>query len=97
VWVRQATFDLISRDKLDYVTDDMERPILEWAIPTVEEKKVIKQWDKDDTMVIGWLLATMEPHINDLMSYQNTSPQIWKKVATRFARKKFFVIIYQIQ
>jgi hypothetical protein len=65
--------------------------------PTAEEKKAIKQWDKDDTMVIGWLLATMEPHINDLMSYQNTSRQIWEKVATRFARKKNFARIYQIQ
>jgi gag-polypeptide of LTR copia-type len=97
VWVRQATFGLISRDKLEHVTGDKKRLILAGATATDAEKASIKKWDKDDTLVIGWLLASMETQISDLMTYQNTSQQIWDKAAARFARKKNFARVYQIQ
>jgi gag-polypeptide of LTR copia-type len=53
VWVRQATFGLISRDRLEYVTGDKPRPVLTGATATDAEKANIKKWDKDDTLVIG--------------------------------------------
>jgi gag-polypeptide of LTR copia-type len=81
VWVRQANFGLISRDKLDHVTGDKKRPIPAGAAATDAEKASIKRWDRDDTLVIGWLLASMETQISDLMTYQNTSQQIWDKAA----------------
>jgi hypothetical protein len=85
VWVRQATFGLISRDKLEHVTGDKKRLIPAEATATDVEKTSIKKWDKDDTLVIDWLLASMETQISDLMTYQNTSQQIWDKAAARFA------------
>jgi hypothetical protein len=97
VWVRQAIFGLISRDKFKHVTGDKKRPIPAGATATDVEKASIKKWDKDDTLVIGWLLASMKTQISDLMTYQNTSQDIWDKTTARFARKKNFARVYQIQ
>jgi gag-polypeptide of LTR copia-type len=97
VWVRQATFGLINRDKFEHVTGDKKRLIPAGATATDAKKASIKKWDKDDTLVIGWLLASMETQISDLMTYQNTSQEIWDKTAARFARKKNFARVYQIQ
>jgi gag-polypeptide of LTR copia-type len=98
LWVRQVTFSLISRDKLEYVTGESKVPApASIGAPTVEGSRAIKQWRKDDTLVIGWLLSTMVPHINDLMSYQDTARDIWVKAETIFARKKNNSRIYQIQ
>jgi hypothetical protein len=43
VWVRQATFGLISRDKLEHVTGDKPKPILAGATATDAEKASIKK------------------------------------------------------
>jgi hypothetical protein len=89
LWVKQVTFGLIGRDELEHVTDENKIPVpVAIEAPTAEESKAIKQWRKDDTLVISWLLSTMVSHINDLMSYQNTARDIWVKAEMMFARKK---------
>jgi hypothetical protein len=42
--------------------------------PTEEEKKTIKEWQRDDNKVCSWLIANMKPNISVVMSYKN-SPQ----------------------
>jgi gag-polypeptide of LTR copia-type len=49
MWVRKVFFELISRDKLEYVNGDITVLIPEEAgAPTEEEKKGIKEWKNND-------------------------------------------------
>jgi hypothetical protein len=44
-----------------------------YEAPTKDEKKAIREWRKGDNRVVGWLLATIEPHIAKIMTYQDTT------------------------
>jgi gag-polypeptide of LTR copia-type len=74
IWARQASFGLIGREKLEYVNGEITVPVPRiTGGPTDEEKKAIREWRKNDNRVAGWLLATMEPHIAKIMTYQDTA------------------------
>jgi gag-polypeptide of LTR copia-type len=45
----------------------------------------------------GWLLATMEPHISKIMTYQDTARQMWTKAEKLYGKKKNYSHIFQIQ
>jgi gag-polypeptide of LTR copia-type len=88
-WARQITFALTGRDKLEYVTREMPPPVPATAgAPTAEETKKLREWRKGDHLVANWLLNTMEPHIADIMSLQNTSQEIWEKAESLYSKKR---------
>ena len=98
LWARQVTFGLIGRDKFEHVTGEKSKPKAEDPThPTVEERKEISEWRKSDNLVMSWLLATMEPHISDLMTYLDTARDMWVKAETMFGKKKNYSLIYQLQ
>jgi hypothetical protein len=77
LWARQATFDLIGRDKLEHVNGENPIPVPKVSgDPTEEEKSAIKEWRKNDNHTYSWLIPTMEPHVADIISYQNTTKQM---------------------
>jgi hypothetical protein len=77
MWARQTTFGLIGRDKLEHVNGENLIPIPKVSgDPIEEEKRVIKEWRKNDNRTCTWLISTMEPHVADIISYQNTTQQM---------------------
>jgi gag-polypeptide of LTR copia-type len=89
---------LIGRDKLEFVNEEttISVPVTSEE-PTEDEKRAIREWCKNDNRVVRWLLATMEPHITKIMTYQNTAPQMWSKVEKLYGKKKNYSHIFQIQ
>jgi hypothetical protein len=64
---------LIGRDKVEYVNGEISMPTpVAAGAPTEDEKKAIREWQKNDNQVVGWLIAIMEPHIVKIMTYQIT-------------------------
>jgi gag-polypeptide of LTR copia-type len=77
MWARQVSFELIGRDKFEYVNGEFTMPVPTiMGEPTEDEKKAIKEWRKSDNRVAAWLLATMEPHISKIMTYQEITKQM---------------------
>jgi hypothetical protein len=98
MWARETLFELIGIDKLEYVTDEITKPTPKIARAPIEEKnKVIRQWKKNDNRVLRWLLATMEPHIFKIMTYQYTTRQMWEKVIKLFGKRKNNSHVYRLQ
>jgi hypothetical protein len=98
IWVRQATFGLIGRDNLEFANGEtIIRVPVTPGEPVEDEKRVIREWRKNDNKVAGWLLATMEPHITKIMTYQNTTQQMWSKAEKLYGKKKNYSHIFQIQ
>jgi hypothetical protein len=56
--------------------------------PIEDEKKAIREWRESDNKVVAWLLATMEPHISKIMTYQKTTKQIWDKAKRLYSKRK---------
>jgi gag-polypeptide of LTR copia-type len=87
LWVRQATFGLIGRDQLEHVNGEKLKPQL-LIPPIVPETKAVKAWIKDDNQTCSLLIVSMEPHVEELMSYQDTAKEMWDKAVRLFSRKK---------
>jgi hypothetical protein len=69
IWVRQATFVLIGRDKLEFINEEIFIPIPATVGELTDDgKRVTREWRKSDNIVAGWLLATMEPYISKIMT-----------------------------
>jgi hypothetical protein len=89
---------LIGKDKLVFVNGETTIPALvTHGEPTEYEKRAIREWCKNDNRMARWLLATMEPHIAKIMTYQNTAQQIWSKAEKLYGKKKNYSHIFQIQ
>jgi hypothetical protein len=86
---------IISRDKLEFVNGEaiISVPVTPEK-PTEDEKKAIREWCKNDNRVARWLLATMEPHIVKIMTYQNTAQQMWSKTERLYGKKKNYSHIF---
>jgi gag-polypeptide of LTR copia-type len=98
MWAIQVSFGLIDRYKLEYANGDltMSVPGISDA-PTEDEKNVIREWIKGDNRVAGWLLATMEPRIAKIMTYQDTAKQIWDKAKRMYGKKNNYSHVYRLQ
>jgi macrodomain Ter protein organizer (MatP/YcbG family) len=98
MWARQVSFGLVGRDKLEYVNGEITKPVPKsaWAL-TEEENKALKDWKKNDNKVSDWLLATMEPHIAKIMTYQNTARQMWEKAEKLYGKRKNHSHVYRLQ
>jgi gag-polypeptide of LTR copia-type len=98
MWARQATFGLVGRDRFEFVNGDITMPVpAVVGAPTVEEKVAIREWRKRDNQVAGWLLATMEPYVAKIMTYQGTTQAMWEKAEKMYDKKKNYSYIYQLQ
>jgi gag-polypeptide of LTR copia-type len=94
IWARQASFGLIGREKLEYVNGEIPMPVPNVAgAPTKEEKRAIREWRKNDNRVAGWLLATVEPHISKIMTFQDSAQGMWKKAERLYGKKKLLTCI----
>jgi gag-polypeptide of LTR copia-type len=98
VWAKQTSFGLIGREKLEYVNGEITMPVPKTTgDPTNDEKKAIREWKKNENRVAGWLLATMEPHIAKIMTFQDTSQQMWDKAIRLYGKKRNHSHVYQLQ
>jgi gag-polypeptide of LTR copia-type len=98
MWARQVSFGLVGRDKLEYVNGEITKPVpRSVGALTEEENKALKDWKKNDNKVAGWLLATMEPYIAKIMTYQNTVRQMWEKAEKLYGKRKNHSHVYRLQ
>jgi gag-polypeptide of LTR copia-type len=81
-----------------YINDEIIKPIPRSAgALTEEENKALKDWKKNDNKVAGWLLATMDPHIIKIITYQDTNRQIWEKTKKLYDKRKNHSHVYRLQ
>jgi gag-polypeptide of LTR copia-type len=66
-WVHTVTIGLSGKSKLEYVTGELPKPgSVNPNFPTIQERKILKEWRTDDLLVTSWLLNSMEPAIADI-------------------------------
>jgi gag-polypeptide of LTR copia-type len=83
---------------LEYVNGEITKLVPRSAgALTKEENKALKDWKKNDNKVAAWLLATMEPHIVKIMTYQDTTRQMWEKAEKLYGKRKNYSHVYRLQ
>jgi gag-polypeptide of LTR copia-type len=65
--------------------------------PIEDEKRAIRGWRKSDNRVAASLLATMEPHISKIMTYEETTKKMWDKAERLYGKRKNHSHVYRLQ
>jgi gag-polypeptide of LTR copia-type len=73
IWVRQATFGLIGRDKLEFVNGEATIPVpVTPENPIEDEKRAIREWRKNDNRVAASNHGTTHSQNHDLSEHCST-------------------------
>lgn len=55
------------------------------SLPKLEEGATDQRaWMRCDNMLIGWIISSLERHIDKIIMYQKTGSDIWKDLDARF-------------
>lgn len=79
---------LSAKNKLSFVNGDYEKP--------AEGSQLLPLWERCNSIVISWLLHSVEKDIATSIIYTPTAAQIWKDLSQRFSFNQG-TKIYQLQ
>lgn len=83
-WSRSVTFSLRSKHKLHFINGALPRPH--------DEDRDSIAWDRCNTMVMSWLVNSVEPEISQSVLWIDTASEIWKELKDRFYQGDVFRI-----
>lgn len=76
-WKRSVEVSLIAKNKMSFVNGKCPKPDL--ALSTYA------QWERCNSMVISWLLQSVEKDIAETLLYWNTAAELWEDLRMRFS------------
>jgi hypothetical protein len=56
-----------------------------------------EEWELQDSVIMSWLLHSMEPNISEHFCYKETSKIMWDEVQNRFGKQNNYAHIYQLR
>jgi hypothetical protein len=71
-WSRSVTVSLHSKHKLHFINGALPRPH--------DEDRDSIAWDRCNTMVMSWLINSVEPEICQAVLWIDTASEIWKEL-----------------
>lgn len=76
-WSRSMTIALSVKNKLDFVTGDLPQP------PATDVIR-FKAWNRNNNIVISWILNSISKEISSSVIYLKTASAIWNELKERF-------------
>ncbi|GAU34265.1 hypothetical protein TSUD_365630 [Trifolium subterraneum] len=83
-WSRSMTVSLRSKNKLYFINGSLPRPS--------DDDHDSLAWDKCNTMVMSWILNSVEVEIAQSVLWMNNASEIWKELRDRFYQGDVFRI-----
>jgi gag-polypeptide of LTR copia-type len=88
-WAKAARISLKGKGKLGYINGTRPRPV---AITEAEE------WEVQDSIILSWLLHSMEPNISEEFVHRaETAQEMWDNLKKRYGKQDNFAHIFQIK
>lgn len=87
-WKRSCEVSLSAKNKMAFVTGSYEKP--------TENSPLLPLWERCNSMVISWILHSVDKDIASSIIYTPTAAQIWKDLSQRFSFSQA-TKIYQLQ
>ena len=88
-WSRSAILFLKSKGKMGYIDGTI-------ATPSITDPRYA-DWDKDNSLVMNWLVHSMVPSLGEGYLNLTTSRDIWDIVADKYSRKGNIAQIYDLK
>ena len=76
-WKRSCEVSLSAKNKMPFVNGDFEKP--------ASNSPFFPLWERCNSMVISWLLHSVDKDIASSIIYTPTAAQIWKDLSQRFS------------
>ncbi|XP_057520693.1 uncharacterized protein LOC130800967 [Amaranthus tricolor] len=87
-WKRSIVISLVSKNKLAFV---------DGSLPKLEDNSSdLKAWERCNTMVIGWILTSLERTVAKNVMYYNTTRDVWINLEDKFGQSSS-TQLYHIQ
>ena len=87
-WKRSCEVSLSAKNKLSFVKGECSKP--------ANNSSLLPLWERCNSMVISWLLHSVNKEIASSIIYTPTASQIWKDLSQRFSYSQG-TKIYQLQ
>ncbi|XP_011093947.1 uncharacterized protein LOC105173764 [Sesamum indicum] len=87
-WARSVKIGLGAKQKLGYINGSYAKP--------TEDKEAIERWQRNDYMVVSWILSSMSKEIAEAFLYTNSAKDLWTDLETRFGESNG-PLLYQLQ
>ena len=87
-WKRSCEVSLSAKNKMPFVTGDYEK--------LVDDSPMLSLWERCNSIVISWILHSVDKDIASSIIYTPTAAQIWKDLSQRFSVNQG-TKIYQLQ
>jgi hypothetical protein len=84
VWARALKIFLHGKGRLKYLTD----------YPPDKGDKTYEDWMSEDSVVMGWLWHSMEPHIATTVEFSDSFKKIWDSIAESFSHQSNVCQLY---
>lgn len=75
-WKRTLIIGLPAKNKMGFVDGSLPKPSAESA--------TFKAWNRCNSMVIGWIIAVLDPQIAGSILFVDTAREIWLDLEERF-------------
>ncbi|KAL2241041.1 UNVERIFIED_CONTAM: hypothetical protein Sindi_0745300 [Sesamum indicum] len=87
-WARSIKIALGARRRLGYIDGTQTK--------SMEDKEAIEQWQKNDYMVVSWILNSISKEIAEAFLYAESARDLWVELEMRFGESNG-PLLYQIQ
>lgn len=93
-WSRLVMIALRGEAKFGWVSGEIKCPT-DGKDPNFPTK--LKEWNRVDSLVMLWLLNSMEPNIANLFLYEETSAKMWEAIRKMYGPPNTFAHLFQIK
>jgi len=87
-WSRSVKVALRTKVKLGFIDGSFARPSL--------QSPVHEQWNRCDSMVVSWLLNSIDPSLLGAFIYANSAQELWCELTERFGQSNG-PLLYKVQ
>ncbi|CAO2824708.1 unnamed protein product [Amaranthus hypochondriacus] len=74
-WSRAMTLALKARRKFGFIDGTITQP---------SEKKQFLDWETNNSMLVSWMLRSMEPKVASSLPYYDNAKQLWNALAKKY-------------
>lgn len=91
-WARLITIALSGLGKVGYINGEIKSPT-----ETEITSSKYQEWQMNDSLVLSWILHSIEPSISELFIFSETALDLWNSLEEMYGIKHKYLRIFQLK
>lgn len=88
-WSRAVELFIIGRGKREYLSEKM-------VVPKETDARY-PTWEAENSMIMSWLLGSMNPDVSNIFMLYNTAAEIWKATKEMYSKRDNISELYELE